>query len=50
MIYYKIKQDYVLALDAFDMFIINSNRHNNEYKDTVKYVTIMKNSCEKKIK
>lgn len=50
MIYYKIKQDYELALDAFDMFIINSNRHNNEYKDTVKYVTIMKNSCEKKIK
>ncbi len=49
MIYYKIKEDYKLAIEAFEMFISNSKKHNNEYSATVKYVITMKKKCEKKI-
>lgn len=49
MIYYKIKQDYQLACEYFNLFITNSEKDNNKYSDTIKYVILMKGNCERKL-
>lgn len=49
MIYYKIKQDYQLACEYFNLFITNSEKDNNKYTDIVKYVILMKENCERKL-
>lgn len=49
MIYYKIKQDYQLACEYFNLFITNSEKDNNKYSDTIKYVILMKENCERKL-
>lgn len=49
MIYYKIKQDFQLAYESFNKFILNSQKDNNKYSDTIKYVILMKDNCERKL-